>query len=171
MSKKTSLPENPAEEPDKAGEGEIIAGESNVSISLENIEGAKIDISEPPEGRSAVVENSLAFNVSAQHDALVENSLVMAVAAGSDLISTNSLGMVVTVGNNLKIEQGGAGVIKVGGKARIKNGTIGLLIAKSEVTLTDSQVLMTTSQAIALGAAFGTVYALLRTLLGGRKRG
>jgi hypothetical protein len=61
-------------------------------------------------------------------------------------------------------------VLNVGGSAQVENSKIGLLVAKSGATLTNSQVLMTTQQAIALGAAFGAVYALLRTLLRGKKK-
>lgn len=130
----------------------------------------EIEVAQPPEVETTSVENTMALSVSAQHDAEIENSMVIGLAAGQNLSAENSFLGSAAVGGGLKIEDSGAGVLVVGGQAEIKHGTIGLLIAKSEANLTDSRILMTTPQAIALGAAFGTVYALLRVLLGGKKR-
>jgi len=170
MDENTSLPESPEEEPAQTPAGEKIAGEHNVTISIPLVEGAKIDIPLPPAVEKAMVENSMAVSVSAEQDAGIENSLVFAVAAGRDMTTTNGLDIIVAVGHDLKIQQGAAGVLRVGGEAQVEKGTIGLLVAKSGVTLKDSKVLMTTQQAIALGAAFGAVYALLQALLGGRRK-
>jgi hypothetical protein len=170
MNENTQLTENPAEEPAQASTEQKIAGDHNLAVSLDHIEGSRVEIPQPPVVEKAMVENSMAISVSADQDAGIENSLVMAAAAGRDMSSTNGLEIVVAVGHDLKIQQGVAGVLRVGGEAQVENGTIGLLVAKSGVTLNNSRVLMTTPQAIALGAAFGIVYALLRTRLGGKKK-
>ena len=170
MNENMSITENPEEEPAQALSNETSMVEGNHAISVGPIEGAKIDLPQPPAVEKNRVENSMVVSVSAQQDAEVNNSLVFSTAVGRDLTATDSMLVNIAAGHDLKLQQGGAGVLKVGGQAQVENGTIGLLIAKSDVTLTNSRVLMTTPQAIALGAAFGAVYALLRVLLRGKKK-
>jgi hypothetical protein len=170
MNENMSTTENPVEEPTQAPTDEKIVVGGNIAISVGPIEGAKIDLPQPPAVEKAMVESSMVMSVSAQQDAEVKNSMVMSAAAGRDMANSYGLDIMVAVGHDLKIQQGGAGILKVGGEAQVDNGTVGLLIAKSGVTLNNSRVLMTTPQAIALGAAFGAVYALLRTLLRGKKK-
>ena len=169
MNENTPLPENPVEEPAQAPAEEKSMVEGNYGFSVGPIEGAKIDLPQAPAVEKAIVENSLVMSVSAQQDAEVLNSMVMAAAAGRDMTASHGLDIMVAVGHDLKIQQGAAGVLKVGGEAHVEVSTIGLLVAKSGVTLNNTRVLMTTQQAIALGAAFGAVYALLRRLLRGKK--
>jgi hypothetical protein len=170
MNENTQLPEIPADEPaqPQAIEENLVVG--NVIIRNPTQEGAVAEAPRPPAVEKTGVENSLVVSVSAQQDAEVDESLVFSLAAGRDLVATESLLTNVAVGHDLKFEQGAAGVLNVGGSAQVENSKIGLLVAKSGATLTNSQVLMTTQQAIALGAAFGAVYALLRTLLRGKKK-
>jgi hypothetical protein len=111
----------------------------------------------------------MAMSVNAKHDAEVNNSLVIAVAAGNDLASSESMGFVAAVGHDLSLKEGTLLLANVGGQTQVENGTVGLLVAKSGVTLTNTRVLMTTQQALALGAAFGVVYALVSKLLGSKK--
>jgi biopolymer transport protein ExbD len=171
MNENAPLPENPVDEPPQPSDDKIIQGDTNFMVSIPSQQGAVINLPQPPAVEKTLVENSLAVSVSAQQDAEVNNSLVFSTAVGHDLTSINSLETNVAVGNDLKLQQGGAIILKVGGQAQVEGSTIGLLVAKSEATLTNTRVLMTTQQAIALGAAFGAVYALLRTLLRGKKKG
>ena len=170
MDENTPITENPVEEPAETPMVEKIVGDTYMMNSIPPVEGSRIDIPQPPAVEIAMVQNSMAVSVSADQDAGIENSLVMAVAAGRDMTTTNGLDIIVAVGHDLKIQQGAVGVLRVGGEAHVEKGTIGLLVAKSGVTLKDSKVLMTTQQAIALGAAFGAVYALVRALLRGKER-
>ena len=170
MNEDTQLPENPVEKPGQTPIEQNVVGDRNIAISVDHVEGSKIEIPQPQVVEKAMVENSMAFSVTANQDAGIENSMVMAVAAGRDMTASNGLDIVVAVGHDLKIQQGAAGVVKVGGEVQVDNGTIGLLVAKSGVTLNNSKVLMTTQQAIALGAAFGFVYAVLSRLLRGKKK-
>ena len=169
MDDRTLPPENPAEEPAQLPAMDKEAAEGSTRASLTTGEGSEIEAPQPPAAEITAVQNSVALSVSAQKDARVDNSMVMAVAAGRDMTATESMTTIAAVGRDLKIEQGGAGLIQVGGKAQVEKGTVGLLIARSGVTLNNSRVIMTTQQALALGAAFGAVYALLRRLLRGKK--
>jgi hypothetical protein len=171
MNENTPLPENPVDEPPQPPDDKIIQGDTNIMVSIPSQQGAVINLPQPPAVEKTLVENSLAVSVSAQQDAEVNNSMVISLAAGRDLTATDSMLTNVAAGHDLKIQDRGTVILKVGGQAHVENGTIGLLIARSDVTLTNSRVLMTTQQAIALGAAFGAVYALLRTLLRGKKKG
>jgi len=170
MDENAAVSENTAEKPAQAPDDGQIVGVQNVTVSLPNIEGVKIDLPQPPPVEKIMVENSMAVSVSAQQDAEVSNSMVFSLAVGRDMAATNNLLINAAVGHDLDVKQGGAGILKVGGEAQVENGTIGLLITGSDITLNNSRILMTTPQAIALGAVFGAVYALLRMLLG-RKGG
>ncbi len=120
--------------------------------------------SQPETPLMTLVENSLALSVNAQQNAVVDNSLVLGLAAGKDMIAIDSLMPMAAVGRDLDIRQGGAMTLVVGSKAQVKNSQIGLLIAKGDVTLENSRVLMTTQQALALGAALGAACALVGRL-------
>jgi hypothetical protein len=115
---------------------------------------------------SAVVENSIALSVSAAQDAKVENSAAIAFVAGNDLHLTNSGGSTLVAGNNMNIQNGGGAMMVVGNDAQVEGSTIGILFPGGDVNLYgDSKVLMTTQQALALGAGLGVVFALLTAFL------
>ncbi len=163
-------PEKPVEEPAQSPDVEQMVTESGPQAEIALGENAGTEPPAPPVVEKTAVENSVALSVSAEMNAEVENSMVMAVVSGRDMTAVESMTSIAVVGRDLKIEKGGAGFVQVGGKAQVENGTVGLLIARSEVILNNSRVIMTTRQALALGAAFGAVFALLRRLLGGSKR-
>jgi len=145
------------------------------NLSGNNPENEQIEVSpeeqENPEAKNAVVVNSLAGSVTAAQDAMVENSLVGALAAGNNLWAENSLGGALAAGNNLYFQNGGGAVLVTGNQAEVKSSMVGILVAGSEVKLEEgSKVLMTTQQAIAFGAAFGTALAVVSALLRGFRR-
>lgn len=180
MPKKKINPETPAEESDqvvlpetqadKAEEVNVperlLLEETALAASYETKAEAS---TQPPTPENAVVENSMAVSVSAQQDAEVMNSMVFSIAAGRDLTATNSMITSAAVGHDLELQEGGACMLVVGGQAQVDNSTIGLLVARSEaISLNNSKIIMTTPQAIALGATLGAVFAILRVLLGRR---
>lgn len=169
MTEKPSLPKTSSEEPTQPPAAEDISVESNLAPGESAGQPAEVPSPLPETPVTTHVENSLAVSVNAQQNAVVDNSLVLAVAAGKDMMAIESANLVAAVGRNLDIQQGGAAVLVVGAKAQVKNSQIGLLIAKDEVTLENSRVLMTTQQALALGAALGAVCALVSRLLGRKK--
>ena len=109
------------------------------------------------------IKDSVAGQVSVQ-DASIENSMVGAAVAGRDLTAANSFNSVAIAGRDLHLQQGNEWVLVVGNQAHVKNSRIGLLIARSELTLNESQVWMTTRQALAFGAAAGGAFALVLAL-------
>lgn len=118
------------------------------------------------EGENTVVENSMALSVSAANNAKVENSMAAAFVAGNDLTAMNSAGAIFVAGNDVNLQQGGGAVMVVGNQAHFESSTIGILIPSGDVNLYgESKVLMTTQQALALGAGFGIVFALLTAFL------
>jgi hypothetical protein len=123
----------------------------------------------PDETEKLHVDNSMAVSVSAKHDAEVNNSMVFSVAVGNSMTTSNGLDMVTAVGHDLNVMDGAVLIATVGGQAQVENGTVGLLVAKSGATLNNTKVIMTTQQALALGAALGVVFALLSRLLRGKK--
>ncbi len=168
MDENNTQPENPAEETPQPP-AEPVIGESNVTLSMPAVAGAEVQLPPPPVVEKGLVENSVALSVSAQQDAGIENSMVFGAVAGRDMTVEESMVTVAAVGHDLTLQEGGAVVVQVGGAVQVEGGAIGLLVARSEVTLNNSKILMTTQQALALGAAFGVVFALLRTLFGRRK--
>jgi len=149
--------------------------EITAASNPEPIEAAQqtAEVTPPPpaETEKLHVDNSMAVSVTAKHDAEVNNSMVFSVAVGNSMTTSNGLDMVTAVGHDLIVKEGAVLVATVGGQAQVENGTVGLLVAKSGATLNNTKVIMTTQQALALGAAFGVVFALLSKLLGGKKRG
>jgi hypothetical protein len=133
------------------------------------VETAEGEAAPPAEPETLGVNGSMAFSVSAEHDAKLNGSMAFAVVAGNDMTSEQSLDITTIVGGNLSIREGAVLIANVGGEVQVENSRVGLLVAQSGATLNNTQVLMTTQQALALGAALGAVFALLSRLLGRRK--
>ena len=77
---------------------------------------------------------------------------------------TNGGAIVINAGGNLDITNGG-GVVAVCKQAAIQNGSVGVLLTGQANLGENTKVVLNTPQALALGAAFGTVFALLSWLL------
>lgn len=169
MDENTSLPEYPIEETPQPPAAENMTAETSLAPGDAAQPPAEATPPAPAEPEKLHVDNSMAFSVSAKHDAEVNNSMAFAVAAGNDMTSTQSVDMVTAVGRDLCVHEGAVMVATVGGQVQAENSRIGLLVAKSGVTLNNSPVLMTTQQALALGAALGVVFALVSKLLGRKK--
>jgi hypothetical protein len=115
---------------------------------------------------TVIFERSLALSVSASRDAQIESSLALAMVAGNHLAANDSLGGVYVSGGDLQIQQGGGGLMVVGGQANLDRSFIGLLLPGGEVNLGEnSKILLTTRQALAIGAGLGVVFALLNAFL------
>ena len=122
------------------------------------------------EAKNAYVQDSMALSVSAKQDAHVENSMVLGVAAGRDLTAEDSFCSMVAVGRDLNLKESGSLFITVGNQTQATASTIGVLLASDVKLDGGSKVLMTSQQALAFGAAFGVVFALLSLLLRRPKR-
>lgn len=133
----------------------------------------------------AHINNSLMFVANAGQDMAINDSLAVTGVAGRDL-ETNYSGMLMlnvganaemmnggalmtNVGGNLEINNGGALVTLAGGQVSVQHGSLGVVLAGSVNLGEDSKVLLNTPQAIALGAAFGAVVAVVGWLLRRRR--
>ncbi len=130
--------------------------------------------------RDAHLTASLAGYVSAKENAEIEGSAASIIAAGRDMTLTDSLGQVIASGRDLHMENSAALLVKPGKDARIeysgslvflgqqtsvKNSRIGVALAREIHLAEGSRVLLSTPQALAFGAAFGAVCAVLGWLL------
>ena len=86
------------------------------------------------------------------------------VGAGNDATVTANGAIIAAAGNDLRFS-GNAGFVAAGSSASLQDARIGILIAGAEINAADVHVIMRTPQAVAFGAAFGTVFALLTWLL------
>lgn len=109
----------------------------------------------------------------------VRQAGVTAAFCGGDMTMEQGGGQFAVAAGNLSITQGGSNAIVAGGDveiiqggaavlaaraATVRQGLVGAVVA-GNVELEESRVLLTTPQAAALGAAFGTVlFALSRIL-------
>jgi hypothetical protein len=136
----------------------------------EMIEMVQVELEEPIVAEGAedaasddkTIENVLALGISAGHDAKVGNSLVLGgVVAGNDAVFSDGAAMTVVAGADLQLHDGGALFAVVGGDTHVKEGGIGILIGGGDVHLEEgSQILMTSQQAVIVGAVAGAVLAL-----------
>ncbi len=137
-----------------------------------------IDSSAVPE--QAHVGPGFALSVSANHDASIAQAGALGINAGHDVDIQYGGAMAINVGRSADIQYGGAMWINAGGAvdvdyggawainaakgAKINNSTVGVLISPKAELGEGSRVILNTPQAIAFGAAFGIVFALVRWL-------
>lgn len=115
----------------------------------------------------------------AQDLAMTQAGAILAVA-GRDAEISYGGAQVIVAGNDVEVAYGGAMVMVVGGDAALANGGAGLVVGENTtvragtvgVALTGqlnleegSKVILSTPQAIALGAAFGAACGLVSWLL------
>jgi len=140
--------------------------DTSFPVSSEN-EPAQVDLEEISQSTAENVDvaNSFVMKASANHDMTVIDSLSAALVAGHDLQVSNSVGSTFVAGGQMHIQSSAGLTLVSGGQSHVENSRIGILSTKADVTLVDSQVFMTSRQALIFGAALGGVFALLFTLL------
>lgn len=122
-----------------------------------------------------------ALSISAKQDVKIEHAGALAVNAGRNAEIAYGGAMAINAGGSADIQYGGAWVINAGGAvdvdyggawvmnaakgAALKNSTVGVLFSPKTELGEGARVILDTKQAIAFGAAFGVVFALLRWLL------
>ncbi len=97
-------------------------------------------------------------------DLEIQNGGAWVAVIGKDGQISNGGAIFLNVGGSLDITNGG-GVVAVARQASIQNGAVGLLFTGQANLGENSKVILNTPQALALGAAFGTVFAVLSWLL------
>jgi hypothetical protein len=78
-------------------------------------------------------------------------------------------GTMLAAGRDLRV-QGGGGALLFAGNATLEKSYVNVLISGNVTVGEGGRVLLSTPQALALGAALGAVFALVSSLLRRRKR-
>ncbi len=111
------------------------------------------------------MNRSMAFGAAAGGDMVASDSLVLSAAVGHDVTLTDSVAGFLNSGGNVNMTDGGS-VMMVGGEVTAQKSSMGVVIA-NHLTIEDGShvsVSMTMKQALAFGAAFGAVFAVLSRL-------
>jgi len=131
-------------------------------------------------GETVNFQSGLAGSVAAQQDAEVTDSLVGGIAAGRDLQATNTLVMGMAVARDVTLSNCFTCTAQIGGSVEManssmvtaigkqisaRNSSVGVALAR-EINLGEgARVMLTSRQAVAMGAAFGVVFAIFNRLL------
>lgn len=123
----------------------------------------------------------VALSVTAKQNARIERAGALGINAGQNVDITYGGAAAINAGHGVQIQFGGAWAINAGGAvdidyggawvmnaakgAKLTNSTVGILLSPKTELAEGSRVILNTPQAIALGAAFGVVFALVRWLL------
>lgn len=132
------------------------------------------------EKMAAEVEEGFVPVIRAEGDVTMRESGALAVVAGGSVsLSESGCGMLIA-GGDATINEAGSGNMLVGGNVSIANGALGNVVAGGGVsatesrvgvlltpraTIEESEIILGTQQAVALGVAAGlTLFALSRLL-------
>jgi hypothetical protein len=115
------------------------------------------------------MSQACAFAIEAHRDAEIENGGAMAIAAGNNMSITNGGATVMAAGQSATVTNGGS-LLLVSNEVKASNSFFGLLLSNQTNLEEGSRVLLDTKQAIAFGAAFGVVMAVLGWLLRKKQR-
>lgn len=137
--------------------GPGLAGTVNAQENVSMSKGAAVVISA---GKDASVVDGGAMAIPVGRDLNLVNGGAFVIPVGGNAEIVNGGGWIMPVGGNLDLANGGAGMLMTN-QAAVKNSYVGVLLS-SETSLEEgTRVLLDTKQAIAFGAAFGAVFALL----------
>ncbi len=112
----------------------------------------------------ALVTSSVAGLVTASGNTALSQGFAGALFAGHDATLTSSGSMIIAAGHDLELQGGGGGVL-LADTVHIADATIPLVIARDLNISGDTRILLSTSQAIALGIACGAALAVTGALL------
>ena len=96
----------------------------------------------------------------------ITESIAPVCVAGGEMTVSDSFNRVMVIGGNARISESISLVAVPGGNLEAHNSFIGVSFAKQADYHEGSRVLLTSRQALILGAALGAVYAVMRWLLG-----
>ncbi len=114
--------------------------------------------------RKLTLLRSRARHIRAGDDINASFSGALTMRAGGDMLVNGGGSAVMTAGRDLRLEGGGA-LIAVAREAHVSAGGVGVLLAGRAAVDPEARVLLTTQQALILGAAVGILYPLVRYLL------
>lgn len=161
MSKQTEVN---VESPDRTEKYEgvadqVVAHDASVNNSFVGVVRAE---------RHASVANSIAAAFVAGQNMDIAEGFGNAFVAGANIEMKGSSGLALVAGANIDIH-GGGGCFLNCKQATVENGTIGVLLAPQAALGENVKVVMSTTQAIAMGAAFGLVAGVLGLLFRRRR--
>ncbi len=147
----------------------------------DEVESLKDQVTSKVGGKNVEIQSGLAGQVSAEQDVTMTSSVAGIVAAGQNMEMNQSRAQIAAVGQDLKMDQGAIGLATVGHDLSLGDGMVGFANAGSQVTVQrgmvavaispqinlgeNGQVLLTTPQAAALGAALGAGFAIITWIL------
>ena len=124
--------------------------------------------------------NSKVFSIAAGRDTQMTNTTNQVLVAGRSITVNNSTNRIAVAGHDIELGGSGAWLMKAGGgihladsqvsllagnQVNVQRSVVGVVLSKQTTMDGHTQVLLNTSQAIALGAAMGAVFALVNWLL------
>lgn len=141
---------------------------------------------ESPGDRQVVYRSGFSMGIATGGDVTLDRVASLGVAAGGDVSFRDGVALNVKARRDLDFTDSAAGLLAVQGRAEVtgsaalvmaanevaaRGGLIGVLVSRQAHLAEGTRVLLNTRQALALGAAFGAVFALLGWLLrrGGRR--
>ncbi len=138
------------------------------------------EIPEQPEAEPDITREGFTMGVSAQRDVTMNGGGAFGIAVGRDMQLSDGGAFSIAVGHDLDLTDSGAMMLRAGGDVQMKDSGI-VVACSNNITASDSligvlltrqtdlgegnKVLVGTKQALAFGAAFGAVFALLGWLL------
>jgi hypothetical protein len=157
-------PEMNAESPKHTEELEgvadqVVAQDANINNSFVGVVRA---------AGNASVANSIAGGFVAGQNLDVAEGFGNAFVAGANIEMKGSSGLTLVAGANINIHGGGGGFMNCK-QATVESGTIGVLLTPQAALGENVKVVMSTTQAIAMGAAFGLVAGALGLLFRRRR--
>ena len=138
---------------------QVVAHDANINNSIVGVVRA---------AGSATVANSIAGGFVAGQNLEVAEGFGNAFVAGTKIKMKGSAGLSLVAGANIDIHGGGAGILSCK-QATVESGTILVLIAPQAALGENVKVVMSNTQAIVMGAAFGLVVGTLGLLFRRRR--
>jgi hypothetical protein len=138
---------------------QVVAQDANVNNSFVGVVRA---------AGNASVANSIAGGFVAGQNMEIAEGFGNTYVAGANMEMKGSAGLVMVAGANIDLHGGGGGFLNCK-QATVESGTIGVLLAPQVALGENVKVVMSTTQAIALGAAFGLVAGALGLLFRRRR--
>ncbi len=114
------------------------------------------------------VANSVAAAFVAGQNMDIAESFGNACVAGANIEMKGSAALALVAGANIEIHGGGGGFLNCK-QATVESGTIGVLLTPQAALGKNVKVVMSTTQAIAMGASFGLIAGVLGFLFRRRR--
>ncbi len=155
--------------------------EKPLSGDLENRNETQAAALEKPNAGQVIYRSGFSFGVATGGDVTLDRVASLGVAAGGDVRFRDGVALNIKARRDLELTDSAAGLLAVQGNAEVtgsaalvmaanevaaRGGLVGVLVSRQAHLGEGTRVLLSIRQALAFGAAFGAVFALLRWLLG-----